>query len=569
MKGSWDDNNFLIDRDKEEKNKFYNEFQNSFKASLQHFFKNYNQYSQSIESSLNDDASFRLSVVKLKGGEGDIEGWVDVIGRGAHLINQHMGNPILASKATMSGVASFLCSRIPFPYTGTAYTLYSDVTSNGIHHSHNSEWLLPPKNHLPEQNIILDVDIITLVGVAGHDKLRGSDYPDKIYGGGGNDLLLGAGGNDILYGGDGHDNLKGGIGNDELMGEEGNDILYGFTGSDNLFGGAGDDTLNGGAGNDELMGGANNDLLQGGSGSDIYHFRSGDGTDIITECKRTPKDVDILRFGAGILPDQVILQRSQVGSRNDLVLKVSNSDDSVTIKDFFGLLGPQVERVEFSDGTHWDMAAFAQKYGGVGDINRIHLNIIGGALGNNHCVAPEGTSTSGVCDERFDDVKDIRHTCLTGEKATVTVTTLQHGDGDKTILYGYGMTPADVTFNHSLTVGFSPSHEGVLMMNIKGVASHENDYSVLPNDNDAGRIEFYDGTVWTAQDIRKHCLEGTPLPTAQPSAPSVGGSVPQLHQDVAQFMASSEGDDASVSSVSLPLATAPSSQNLQLSPLTN
>ena len=551
MKDSWNDDNILIERGGKEITKFCHEFQNSFKASLQHFFENYNEHSQSIEASLNDDTSFRQSVVRLKDNEHNIEGWVDVVGRGARLVNQHMGNPTLASKAAMSGVSSFLCSRYLDVYRGShtsdtyrdrAYKLHSEVTKRGIHTSNETEWLLPPRSSLSEQDK-KGIDIVTLVGVAGHDSIMGTKHDDKLYGGSGNDLLRGREGNDILYGGEGHDNLNGGIGNDELIGE------------------------------------ANNDLLQGGSGSDIYHFRSGDGNDIITECKRTPDDVDILRFGSGILPEQVILQRSHVSSRNDLTLKIRNSDDSVTIKDFFGQVGPQVERVEFSDGSHWNMAAFAQKYGGVGDINQIHLNIIGGALGQNHCVALEGSSTSGVCDERFDDIKDISRSCLTGEKSTVTVATLQHGDGDKTVRYGHGMAPADVTLTevkstpglggtyYNGAIHSSDFNDGLLIMEIKGVPSHENQVSHFPARHNTNITEFYDGTVWTSQDIRKHFQEGTPLPTAQPAVPNVGGSVPQLHQDVVQFMAAGEEDDASVSSVSLPLATASSHQNIQQSSL--
>lgn len=223
MNGSWNDDNILIDRDKKVKTQFYREFQDSFKSCLQHFFKEYDEHSQSIESSLNSDASFRQSVVRLKDNEHDIEGWVEVIGQSARLANQHMRNPALASKAAMSGVASFLCSKNLYSYfvdsyKDRAYKLHSEVTKSGIRDSHNTEWLLPPRSSLSEQDKRLDIDIVTLVCVAGHDSIFGTSHDDKLYGGGGNDLLQGREGNDILYGGEGHDNLNGGIGNDELMG---------------------------------------------------------------------------------------------------------------------------------------------------------------------------------------------------------------------------------------------------------------------------------------------------------------------------------------------------------------
>ncbi len=129
----------------------------------------------------------------------------------------------------------------------------------------------------------------TLSGGEGDDTLLGTNHSDLLSGGNGDDSLIGAGGNDVLKGGlgndtlggdDGQDTLNGGDGNDQLSGDGGNDALSGFLGDDTLNGGAGTDSLIGGDGNDSLVGGDDNDSLIGGLGIDALD--GGDGTDRIT-----------------------------------------------------------------------------------------------------------------------------------------------------------------------------------------------------------------------------------------------------------------------------------------------
>jgi Ca2+-binding RTX toxin-like protein len=58
-----------------------------------------------------------------------------------------------------------------------------------------------------------------LYGMAGNDKLIGSDLNDTLYGGWGNDTLIGGPGNDTLIGGDGNDVLQGGLDPDVIDGD--------------------------------------------------------------------------------------------------------------------------------------------------------------------------------------------------------------------------------------------------------------------------------------------------------------------------------------------------------------
>ena len=217
-----------------------------------------------------------------------------------------------------------------------------------------------------------------LFGEAGHDHLDGGDGDDILIGSDGNDVLEGGAGQDELQGGEGDDVLSGGAGNDVLFGENGNDSLFGGSGDDILIGGAGFDFLSGGDGNDELQGGSDddilhgdagndrlfgddgNDILHGGTGddllvgdagNDVYLFNIGDGRDTIIEQGDTSGDYIIL--GEGIAPEETYVNRSG----NDLVIKHTyDSNDSLTVRNWY--LGPEhkLDRIEFADGTVWNQA---------------------------------------------------------------------------------------------------------------------------------------------------------------------------------------------------------------------
>jgi Ca2+-binding RTX toxin-like protein len=59
--------------------------------------------------------------------------------------------------------------------------------------------------------------------------------------------------------------------------------VWGNAGDDRINGAGGNDVLDGGGGNDTLAGGRDDDTLTGGAGADTFVFRTGDGTDTITD----------------------------------------------------------------------------------------------------------------------------------------------------------------------------------------------------------------------------------------------------------------------------------------------
>lgn len=189
---------------------------------------------------------------------------------------------------------------------------------------------------------------------AGDDTVNGSGYNDILDGGLGADSIFGKESNDFIYGKRGNDTLQGNLGDDVLMGGEGNDKLYGDSYRYSMsWGHEYTDT-----GNDTLAGGAGNDELAGGNGNDTYMFGVGDGQDIIYDAGGSSSDV--ISFKAGISEEDIYLHRMG----NDLYLRINDTTDDVTIKNFFytadGGVGV-VEQVRFADGTVWNEAVLREK----------------------------------------------------------------------------------------------------------------------------------------------------------------------------------------------------------------
>ena len=207
-------------------------------------------------------------------------------------------------------------------------------------------------------------------GAIGNDSIAGGSEDDELIGEFGDDSLSGGTGNDVLWGDGGFANqwqggadlLFGDEGDDRLYGGLGGDLLYGGSGGDQLFGEDGDDTLSGGAGNDLLAGGTENSQYTGrgstnaANGNDVYLFDRGDGSDTIYDQDRTA-NTDVIRLGAGISSDQVVL----VHSGRDLLLTFTDAPDTLRVANWFSGAAWRVERIEFADGTVWGVDDMMQR----------------------------------------------------------------------------------------------------------------------------------------------------------------------------------------------------------------
>jgi Ca2+-binding RTX toxin-like protein len=160
-------------------------------------------------------------IAALKGGDGNDELWIDIVGSGR--LYGGFGNDTLKGGSgpdTLSGEAG---NDWLWGYGGDDTLIGGpggDFMSGG-----------------PGVDTVSYADHLTPV-IADPDGARGDDgdagegdtiQPDveKLRGGGGNDLLLGSAADNELSGGLGDDTLVGGGGNDALYGEAGRDWLYG------------------------------------------------------------------------------------------------------------------------------------------------------------------------------------------------------------------------------------------------------------------------------------------------------------------------------------------------------
>ncbi|WP_297921506.1 calcium-binding protein, partial [uncultured Agitococcus sp.] len=213
-----------------------------------------------------------------------------------------------------------------------------------------------------------------------------------------NNLISGNDANNTLTGGDGKDTLKGGLGDDtyiiqatdiaDIITEktnEGNDTIQSYATyelSDNVeniillgnnaidaYGNSQNNTLIGNDANNTLNGRAGNDTLQGGLGNDVYVFGRGAGQDLINNTDANNGNDKVL-FNTDVNYQQLWLERKDnhlvltisayqeifteetINGTTSLVAKVklSKTNDTVTIQDWYSNSAKQVDSFELSDG---------------------------------------------------------------------------------------------------------------------------------------------------------------------------------------------------------------------------
>jgi trimeric autotransporter adhesin len=189
-------------------------------------------------------------------------------------------------------------------------------------------------------------------GGDGNDIIGGMGGNDTIYGDAGDDTILGDhesiaaanGGNDVIYGGAGNDGINGNGGNDRIDGGDGMDDLSGNEGDDTITGGAGNDIVVGNDGNDILDGGLGNDSMRGDAGNDIYLINGAWGRDGIFGLDDSNAGQDIIRFGAGINPEDM-----KIALTEDGVFLYRDADNVIKLEGFMS----GNHRIEFAGRTVW------------------------------------------------------------------------------------------------------------------------------------------------------------------------------------------------------------------------
>lgn len=120
----------------------------------------------------------------------------------------------------------------------------------------------------------------------------------------------------------------------DFVGTGAADVLYGTNLDDRFDGGAGDD------------------VLQGDAGNDTYVFGLGDGNDHIFDIDGTSGNTDTLSLGSGILPTEVTVSADDF----DVHLNFQASGEQMSFGNWRVDPNARIERVEFADGTVWDLA---------------------------------------------------------------------------------------------------------------------------------------------------------------------------------------------------------------------
>ncbi|AXE35007.1 calcium-binding protein [Chromobacterium phragmitis] len=321
--------------------------------------------------------------------------------------------------------------------------------------------------------------------------------------------------------------ISAGDGDDTLNGYGGDDTLNGGPGNNLLDGGDGDDSLTGGNGHDTLAGGRGDDTLVGGVDGDVYLFNLGDGRDLILDNALNKADAadtdpayrDELRFGAGIAPQDIVLQH--IG--NDLVLQHRNGDDSVTIQNWFAGKAFWIENIRFADGTNWTIADLAQQVlvqtGTEGKdklkgwIGKDHLIGLGG---NDILLGGDGDDTlqGGDGDDLLDGGSGRNvleggrgnDTLIGGADADVYIFNL--GDGADVIRE---TASVDVSVQDEIRFGASIAVKDMVAVRVGMdlVLKHANGSDSVKVEgyfaavgSRVERIVFADGTVWTQADLR-------------------------------------------------------------------
>lgn len=392
--------------------------------------------------------------------------------------------------------------HVLWPDGSTTTTNANPVTEDSVLSDPDADNPAPEGTSGDSSGVSSDDEVLD--GTEVDDTIDGEAGNDLIRGHAGEDVLNGGNGDDLLFGGDGNDTLEGGSGDDILSGGAGNDLVNGGIGNDTLHGDDGDDEINGGAGNDIITGGAGADTLDGGGGSDTYYFSVGDGADVIDH-RSGINGEDKLKFESGIDPDDIKVLREG----EDLILKVGESGDQVTVKGYFeneGTTYKAVDEIVFlGSNTSWDVEhvkALALIGGNSSDIlegynssddtiyGRVGDDILNGRDGNDVLIGGEGNDTL----NGGDGADSYRYELGDG------IDTIIDDSGDENVLFfGEGIS------NDSLSLKRTGDD---LQFHIDGgeVVSANNFFD--QSGASLATVELADGTTFSASDLKAMILIG-------------------------------------------------------------
>jgi Ca2+-binding RTX toxin-like protein len=275
----------------------------------------------------------------------------------------------------------------------------------------------------------------------------------------------------------------------QIFGSNEDDVISAFTGGSNyslnqkVYAYEGNDTITGSNGSETFVAGSGDDTVSGGRGNDTYVFNLGDGKDILTDYDNGYSDSrsDKIVFGEGISADKTYMTRKS----NDLVIRINgDTEDEITVKNYFSATYYQIESITFNNGTIWTTADISTKSAQIFGSNEddtistftgganYSLNqtiytyegndTISGSNGNETFIGGKGNdsiSGSGGNDTYIFNLGD--------GKDTITDNNSGYTDSDK-IIFGEGIETSDLIFSrqgYNLLINISGTDDTITIKN--------------------------------------------------------------------------------------------------------
>ncbi|MFH1116114.1 MAG: calcium-binding protein [Pseudomonadota bacterium] len=341
-------------------------------------------------------------------------------------------------------------------------------------------------------------------------------------------------GNDRLYGRQGDDTLLAGPGDDDIWAGIGADVLSGGPGEDTLVAGDGDDSCDPGEGRDVMYGGSMHEAHElyftadRSNGNDTYRFGTGYGQDTIIDRDSTSGNLDTIVLNADILVADVNVRHVD----DDLVRAVVVTGDTLTVHNWFldDSTEWQTERIQFADGTIWDVDSIKQMalQGTPGDdllIGYASADTLAGYAGKDRLFGLDGADLL-LGGDHADELYGGPGQDLLDGGADADL--LMGGLGDDAYLFGLGSGSDTIMEDDStpgnidavvLDAGIAAADVGLkrelddLVISINGTTDTLTIQDWFRDDS-AGRqveeIRFGDGTVWDVATVEQMMLQGTP-----------------------------------------------------------
>ena len=218
----------------------------------------------------------------------------------------------------------------------------------------------------------------------------------------------------------------------DFIGTEGEDVMIGTSASDRMNALGGDDLL---------VGGKGNDVLDGGNGNDVYVFNPGDGIDTIIDQAFVAAG-NVVQFGEGITLSDLTLTAEQ----NTLIIQVGQGGDALRLEGFnpddaFG--NRAVDVFQFADDTTVDYDQLLSMHGfsftgtpGDDALTGTSINdVFEGGVGNDTLFGGMGSDTY----------------VFNAGDGVDTIDDAASPDQPNTLIFGAGITPADIHLDHDLT----------------------------------------------------------------------------------------------------------------------